>query len=255
MAITPTAPYGSVSRGGMHDWRVKMSARKSNLKVATTHGRRFPTKFNLYRVTHAPPEYAPPDYILGEHQEQPLYSFVGSRRRANSREGMDVYLLDGILAYSRMLAYARYEPGQHMTKWTVHLGPPREQVPGTDFTVSKDENNLIFRFSIKTDVVNAVEDFEWRAAGDPDIMPVFPVSKASSWELVRMTNDALTDLSALTSDGREKIGILQRLRKGRKRWRFEFLGTGASGPLGQQWELATIITMVTLTDYLDSRKL
>ncbi|RYP05901.1 hypothetical protein DL764_003502 [Monosporascus ibericus] len=255
MAITPSAPYGSVSSGGMHKWRVKMSRRKSNLKVATAHGHRFPTKFNIYRVSRAPTEYAPPDYVLGEHQEQPLYSFNGSRRRVNSREGMDVYLLDGILAYSRILAYARYEPGQHMEKWTVHLGPPREQVPGTDFTVIKDENSLIFRFSIKTDVANSVEDFEWRAAGYPDIAPIFRIRNASSWELVRMANDALTDLSALTSDGREKIGMLQRLNKRRKRWRFEFLGTGTSRPLGQQWELAAIITMVTLTDYLDSRKL
>ncbi|RYP51246.1 hypothetical protein DL768_003405 [Monosporascus sp. mg162] len=177
MAITPSAPYGSVSRGGMHKWRAKMSARKSNLKVATAHRHRFPTKFNIYRVSRAPTEYAPPDYILGEHQEQPLYSFIGSCRRANPRERMEIFLLDGILAYSRVLAYARYEPGQQMKKWTVLLGPPREQVPSTDFTVIKDENNLIFCFSIKTDVVNTVEDFEWRAAGYQDIAAHIPYSR------------------------------------------------------------------------------
>ncbi|RYP76389.1 hypothetical protein DL771_001828 [Monosporascus sp. 5C6A] len=186
-----------------------MSARKSNLKVAMTHGHRFPTKFNIYR---------------------PLNSFIGSRRRADLREGTDVCLLDGILAYSRMLAYARYEPGQHMKKWTVHLGPPREQVTGTDFTVIKDENSLIFRFSIKTDVANS-----WRtSSGEPQ----------ATW--ISRPYSVFAALRVGNCDGREKIGMLQRLKKRRKRRRFEFLGTGASGPLGRQWELATIITMPPL---------
>lgn len=88
------------------------------------------------------------------------------------------------------------------------------------------------------------ETFEWRPTRGPAVRPL---GKHSGLKLVRLATDAGRGCGHVGSGGGEAVAVLAFYGV---RWRraaaFQFQGCGAQGLLGQDWEVAAVVTAVGL---------
>lgn len=107
----------------------------------------------------------------------------------------------------------------------------------------------VFFFSIEAGATGRRERFEWRHSRGNEVAALG--GRSSGWKLVRIATDAPGGTNtgatfgggAKSSDGKEVVAVWAattgRLHKG---FRFQFLGTGANGSLGQRWATMAVIS-------------
>lgn len=216
-------------------------------------GHMFPEKFY---VSPKSPESSV-KWVLGEYRHQPLFAI--SRREQSSGNKPSVILHDGLSLRDPTLASFRCIQSTPRT-WKVHLPPSdAETVPslelvsgGTDWRAQK---RPLLKFSVKTAVCDQREEFEWRSSNNDNIRALLG-GQSLGWKLVRLSKDAFTDQIPApdgawprTNNGAEIVAVF--CSSGTTvdaDWRFAFMGTGANGVLGGQWEIMAVTTSLILMD-------
>jgi hypothetical protein len=181
--------------------------------------RQFPMSFNLYRDL----SWGKLRYHIGQHQDERLYCVsvhTGFSGKPN------VVLHNGPSESDDLLAGINFHLGRSQTA----ILPPLSLVGAADEEEIKTSGLLSVTHSFFTEVKMPGgdmrrEQFEWRRSHDA------VQDFGGSWELVRITG------------GGEVVAICAiNLRSLTSAFHFEFLGTGASGVLGERWAVMVIIS-------------
>ncbi|KAH7000480.1 hypothetical protein EDB80DRAFT_724040 [Ilyonectria destructans] len=208
---------------------------------------RFPPSFNLYRDSITSGEY-----LIGTEKKQPLYLFVSDKWHSP-----EIVLYSGLKKSCQMLASASW--GEADSFLVVGLPP----VPGTGSeTTSETMKNVrlgsksnVFQFSIEVEPANTREKFAWRPSQGDAVKGLG--GESGGWELVHISQDRLRsfDTESLYTvadlntdiDGNEVVAVWA-LAKGSltKTAKFQFVGTGSSGKLGERWMTIAVITFCAL---------
>ncbi|KAF3070562.1 hypothetical protein GL218_00138 [Daldinia childiae] len=230
--------------------------------------RQFPPAFNMYIESRR-------HYHIGTHQSTPLYA-VTTSPTYSSRP--DVILHSGPGDHTPPLAVvARLGRALDLTVTLPAVsgsGAPRaeERVETPGFSMG---GGGVFSFVIETGVGVGVgvgigvgggtgrrEAFEWRRSRGDAVEALG--GRASGWKLVRMRTDAPSGLGgsgggsgggrgggqqpvftggATAGDGREVVAVWAWANMSlTKKMRFRFLGSGASGVLGERWAVMAVAT-------------
>ncbi|CAM1505695.1 Fc.00g113320.m01.CDS01 [Cosmosporella sp. VM-42] len=220
--------------------------------------RQFPSAFNVYRVGALTRQY-----VIGEHQTQPIYLVS---LHGGLSESAPITLHSG--PSETMPPIATVEWQVFGPSFEVALPPPS----GSNARVAQEKiqwasrshgfGNGVYRFSIEVGSTNVRETFEWRFSRGDAISSLG--GSYGGWKLVRMARGppgggGAGDMNFVTggftdSEGNEVVAawtnVTGSLTKAAK---FQFMGTGDTGLLGQRWAIITVITAFALF-YRDQRR-
>lgn len=214
--------------------------------------RPFPQAFNLYQES----SFSQRRYTLGEHQTAPMYTVTlhsGWSGKPN------VVLHNGPSDASPPLAAVDHN--KFSSASTVTLPPPGVLPPSNSRPVVERILNSggfgipTHTFSIETTTTgpNGVTDtfperFQWRHSSGNEVKSLG--GRGSGWKLVRLSPDAPSPNGAtFASDGREVVAVWAWASGSlTKRMKFKFLGTGASGDLGERWAVMTVASALKIWD-------
>jgi len=185
----------------------------------------FPTAFNLYRprLSHLH------TYTLGEHKNKPLYTATTHPVVSNQP---DIVLHTGPNETSPALA--TYSINRFSSDRCVELDPGREGAQPLSQHVKRSFHACGFEVELAGPKGPRWEKFEWRRSRGQDI----PRIGAQPWG---------HKLVWITSVGPEEVVVAVCSRPGSaytgtKVFKFEFVGPGASGVLGDRWATMAVIT-------------
>lgn len=225
-------------------------------KPLPSRPRRFPLAFNIYCKTMSA------HLSLGEHQDQPLYTVT---RHTGWSGSPPIELRAGPDKESPILATADYH-GLGRTMKLV-LPPLAGQGPGlTDERMESQRDGFgvrhVFTLEVGPPGGGRRETFEWRHSSGEAIAAVGADSRG--WKLVRVETGPPPGIDEaggsrfvpggfVTSDGREVVAgwSFLSLGGGNKVAKFMFLGTGASGLLGDRWEIMAVLTALGIYNWED----
>ncbi|KAI8964965.1 hypothetical protein F5Y11DRAFT_362880 [Daldinia sp. FL1419] len=198
--------------------------------------RQFPPAFNLYMTTRR-------HYFIGEHQTHPLYAVVLSPRYSPQP---DVVLHGGPGEHTRALAVVDRDL---MVALPPLAGAGGRRVEERFEAHGLGDNTVVF--TIETGPGGRREAFEWRRSRGEEVRVLG--GRERGWKLVRLRTDAPTGLGgqgravfgggATAGDGREVVAVWAWATMSlTKKLRFRFLGSGASGVLGERWAVMAVVT-------------
>ena len=211
--------------------------------------RQFPSAFNIYRggmMTRT--------YILGEHQNQPIYAIS---IHSGMFDSAPIVLHSGPDEMRPPLATVEWQT--FGSSFDVSLPP----TPGSKRDVAEEHVESRFggfaasayQFSIEVGQSNVRETFEWRHSYGDAIANLG--GYYGGWKLVRMnrgppggggSGDANYVSGGFTdSEGNEVVAAYtQAISSLTKVATFQFMGTGDSGVLGERWAILAVITAFAL---------
>ncbi|KAK7736155.1 hypothetical protein SLS53_007183 [Cytospora paraplurivora] len=208
-------------RGSIYDQEVPVIAARSIP---------FPVSFNFYCLSlfHG-------RYYLGVHKTDPLYRIRITWPTISLYNGLDTKdALIGALVHRSHF---------HRKK------RPRNEVIIQSGTIKLETKG---RFSVDVPLASGFgsrkEAFQWRPTRG---QAVKVLGKHSGLKLVRLATDVTQGSGYIASGGGETVAVLG-FRKLNLRRRssaaFQFLGSGAQGVLGEDWEVAAVMTAIGLWD-------
>lgn len=224
----------------------------AHLDRARSGGHAFPERFSVWPNNNN----SAVKWLLGvSPRHRPLYAI--SRREQPSGNKPDVILHDGVSLKDRSLASFR---SSQPRSWSVRL--PSHIEPDDSLLVSapsdwRAQKRPLIRFSAATGVRGQVEEFEWRSSNNDNIRASLGGSPVAllGWKLVRIVQDDITaqipgprGAWPKTKSGAEIVGVFTKSETAMSEWRFAFLGTGATGILGSDWQLTAITTALIIMD-------
>ncbi|KAJ2903500.1 hypothetical protein MKZ38_009722 [Zalerion maritima] len=214
--------------------------------------RQFPPIFHLYTVPFSR------TFHLGEHRDHPVYAVS---THSGWSGNPDVVLHTGTNKNDPLLAAAEVT---HTipTTLTIHL----PALPGSDQKATVEPLTAIngisrrYRFSLEVDPAGAVrEDFEWRHSSGSAVKEYGCARQG--WKLMRMSTTLPGNSGGFSSpgspphklggytssDGKEVVAVWTNVGVSMtKSWRFAFIGTGASGILGERWAVMAVMTSLLM---------
>ncbi|KAI0882451.1 uncharacterized protein GGS22DRAFT_191038 [Annulohypoxylon maeteangense] len=217
--------------------------------------RQFPPAFNMYRASGLGNRH----YTLGEHQKTPVYAI--SLHSGLSGQP-DVVLHNG--PQSSLPPLAAAEKSAWSSRGTVYLPPlPGAAVGKKGAAEERFENggglgHRTFSFAVEVGGGGGVgqrEMFEWRHSKGGAVKGLD--GRSGGWKLVRLAMGPPVGVDGAGfvqgvergSDGREVVavwagasGSLSKILK------FQFLGSGASGLLGERWAIMAVMTGLKIWD-------
>jgi len=213
-----------------------MGTRMNKLSPTATNNCQYPNTFNLYR----PSLKHPHTYVLGQHENQPVYA-VTTNTVFSSQP--DVVLHGGPGEENHVTA--SYNIKRFSLDRFVELAPLLSGGNGSSSAIERVRRS--FRtFSFEVEVGSADgrlrrERFEWRRTRGSDFPGVG--LKLFGHKLVRLGGGGGDGPRA--SDGGEIVALCSgpgSAYTGSKVFKFEFVGSGASGGLGERWATMAVIT-------------
>lgn len=184
---------------------------------------RFPPSFVFYSKLWTSTSY------IGTNKDSNLFA-VDTGTRFNLRPRKQIVLYDGPNKSSPILAFAEPEKGNTSTRCLVSIMVPRDSKA---FNLIMTGNRIhSLRFSIPID--GADEDFEWRC------------STGSETELLSQRFDRGWSLIRLGDARQEVVAVGSQPRSWRKLAPFGFVSAGATGELGEVFEIVAVISYLRL---------
>jgi hypothetical protein len=193
----------------------------------------YPTSFNLYRPSLAHSH----TFVLGEHEDKPIYTVT--THQVLSKQP-DVVLHSGPNENSPALA--TYNIKRFSFDRSVELSPlfAGSKLPAEN--VRRNFRTYSFEAEVDGPMGLKRERFEWRRSRGQDIPGVG--ARIFGHKLVRLAADA-AGTGNRASDGAEVVAVCSgpgSAYTGSKVFKFTFVGSGASGALGERWATMAIIT-------------
>ncbi|KAI1398691.1 hypothetical protein F4819DRAFT_17591 [Hypoxylon fuscum] len=209
--------------------------------------RQFPLAFNVYST----PRLTNKKVTIGEHQSQPLYAVSPSQSWSNTPA---VVLHSGPIETAPPLATAGYASLEAGTK-TITF-PGSGQPAAEERLQRQGKHKFVWTFSIEAGPGRRREAFEWRHSSCPAVRDLG--GSNFGLKLVRLATDAPAGVPGPTfqkgcttsSDGKEVVAVWATGGLSlSKAVMFRFLGSGASGALGERWALMAVITALSIWDH------
>ncbi|KAM0808331.1 hypothetical protein AB5N19_08674 [Seiridium cardinale] len=212
--------------------------------------RQFPIAFSVYHGSTFSRTYA-----LGEHQAQPLYAI--STHTGWSGQP-DVVLHSGPSDSSPPLAGV--DAGTFSRSATVELPP----LPASRLAAAQEPLNFsgfsngTHGFTIEVGSTGRREPFEWRHSHGTEVDLLG--GSSAGWKLIRLATDApggegagngahFVGGGSQSSDGKEVVAVWSNARMSMSKiLNFRFLGSGATGVLGERWAVMAVITALRIWD-------
>jgi hypothetical protein len=205
--------------------------------------RRFPTTFNIYYTKTKSTKTS--ILHLGEHQSHPLYaatSHVGWSGRSN------LTLHVGPSTDSPALATADSESRANMNTVIKIPAPSAGGAFSERLRVECHLAGLSHHFSVPSMAGNNAlpERFEWRQSRR---------GGSWGWKLVRITSNATcgtaegpdSKAGEVAGDGKEVVArLVDSTALSSKVAKFEFLGSGVAGELGDDWSIMAVLSALRL---------
>lgn len=213
--------------------------------------RQFPPAFSMYRES----SWTQRSYMIGEHQSAPLYAV--SLHSGWSGQP-DIVLHNG--PSDQRPPLAGVTRSGFVTSATVTLPP----VPGSGMQAAEEKMEYsggfahsAHTFSIEVGIGKAArrEAFEWRHSSGTVIKGLD--ARSSGWKLVRLATGPPGGIvgpsfvagGARSSDGKEVVAVWAWASGSlTKKLKFQFLGSGANGVLGERWAIMAVITALRIWD-------
>ncbi|KAI1135269.1 hypothetical protein F5Y05DRAFT_176903 [Hypoxylon sp. FL0543] len=213
--------------------------------------RHFPRAFNMYRES----SWTERSFMLGEHQGAPLYAVT---LHSGWSGQPDVVLHNGPSeALPPLAGAARARFGSSAT---VTLRP----IPGSGLQPAEERVEArsagfgppAYAFAIE--VGGRRESFEWRHSSGGAVKALG--ARGSGWKLVRLATGAPAGIGGdggasfvgrgvTASDGKEVVAVWAWASGSlTKKLKFQFLGSGANGVLGERWAIMAVITALRIWD-------
>lgn len=199
--------------------------------------RQFPPSFSLYSQGAFSATY-----LLGEHLDQPLYAV---RTHTGFSGSPSVVLHSGPSEKDPMLAAA--ESSGTFSRHSAVILPP---LPGAGGESTREplRNNhswktQTYEFSVEVGPgLRRRERFEWRSTHGEEVRQLD--KHAWGWKLVRLGHQAAGPGVATTSDGLEVVAVFAENHSWSmtKVLRFQFLGSGLPGELGERWAVMAVMS-------------
>lgn len=223
--------------------------------------RQFPPSFNLYLT-----DWTALTYSIGQHQSSPLYIYA---QHSGLTSLPPVLLHSGPSTSYPPLASAEWEA--LTSSFDVDL-PPH---PGAQEPVAREHVESLFsrsgmglgtyRFGIETGPAGdgPREEFEWRHSGGDAVASLD--AHYYGWKLVRLAHGppagiANGDMNFVgggftDSEGCEVVAAWAEARGSMtKAAKFQFMGTGLTGLLGERWAIMAVITALALFQRTQRRR-
>ncbi|KAI1418188.1 hypothetical protein F5Y13DRAFT_150789 [Hypoxylon sp. FL1857] len=214
--------------------------------------RLFPTSFSMYRES----SWTQRSYMIGEHQATPLYAVT---LHSGWSGQPDLVLHNGPNEKCPPLAgLARSVLG---TSATITVRP----VPGSGLPPAEEKMEYnggfgpaSYMFTIEVGVggVARRESFEWRHSSGGAVKGLD--AKGSGWKLVRLETGPPPGMGqgasfvgggVKASDGKEVVAVWAWASASlTKNLKFKFIGTGASGVLGERWAIMAVASALRIWD-------
>lgn len=232
--VAPEAPPPYTPSANVNNF-----AGPSSQLAPVTH--QFPPRFNLYSEGAFSSSFT-----LGEHRHQPLYSVT---LHTGFSGNPDVVLHAGLDKSSPPLATANSKTmSRHMT---ITLPPLLPSGAGAEERLTGRVSGRTYTFDIEVgDDAGRREPFEWRHSTGDAVRALG--GQSNGWKLVRMGGGAGMGTSMggpAASDGNEVVAVwAPYVMSFSKAMCFGFLGSGASGVLGERWAVMAVITALGLWD-------
>ena len=231
---TSTTPVNSF--GDARDAKCALALQPPGIVIP----RQFPPIFHLYAQPFSR------TFHLGEHQDHPVYA-VSTHHGWSGNP--DVVLHTGTSKYDIPLAAAEITHTIPMTL-TIHLPalPGSKQEASIEPLLVYGGISRRFRFSIEVDAAGAIrEEFEWRHSSGSAIKDY--ACARQGWKLMRMATGppSYEQAGYTSSDGKEVVAVWANVAMSMtKSWRFAFIGTGATGVLGERWAVMAVMTALLM---------
>ncbi|KAI1388806.1 uncharacterized protein F4822DRAFT_258794 [Hypoxylon trugodes] len=214
--------------------------------------RQFPPAFSMYNES----SFGQRKYMIGEHQSTPLYAV--SLHSGWSGQP-DVVLHNGPSDNRPPLA------GVERDSWSNSATITLPVLPGSG-TQAKTERlestggfgHPAYTFSVEAGSGNRREAFEWRHTSGSAVASLG--GRSSGWKLLRLSTDAPSGVvgggsgkfvggGASSSDGKEVVAVWAWASGSlTKVFKFQFLGSGANGVLGERWAIMAVATALKIWD-------
>ncbi|KAI1344010.1 hypothetical protein F5Y15DRAFT_184652 [Xylariaceae sp. FL0016] len=210
--------------------------------------RQFPPAFGMYKAS----SFSQRHYAIGEHQANPLYHV--SIHSGWSGQA-DVILHAGASESAPPLASVDGSAFSRKHSITLPAAPAAGAATQT-LSSSMGWPHSTYSFAIETGhgAAAPVERFEWRHSSDDAIKGMG--GRGSGWKLVRLSTGAPAGMGhdaqfvgggPRTSDGKEVVAVYSWASMSMtKAMYFQFLGSGASGGLGERWAIMAVITALAI---------
>lgn len=243
-AASPYSPIGPTA-----------SSSKSKLPTPIPHSGKFPATLGMYYQKAV----RTPTFNLGESEDRPSFA-VTFHTSGGAVSGTSYLLLHSTAdPESPPLAIAE-KVGRlgHRAEITLSGLPGSDQATeemGTHVSIT----SVSYTFSIETGHGRR-EKFEWRSSKGSEVKGLSSDKHPTGRKLVRLDTEAdgvggtraVRDQGA-TSDGREVVAVWADNAKwsGNKAGVLQFLGSGASGVLGERFGVMAIVTAVRIWEMLN----
>ncbi|KAI1460812.1 hypothetical protein F4805DRAFT_344873 [Annulohypoxylon moriforme] len=220
--------------------------------------RQFPPAFNMYRTS----KLGAKNYSIGEHQNAPLYAVV---LHSGFSGNPDIVLHNG--PHDNRPPLAAVEKSGWSGRGTVYLppAPGSSSYSGGKVTGAAEERfetgggfgHKTYVFSIETGVGAGAqrEMFEWRHSSGRAVKGL--EGRGGGWKLCRLATGPPAGVEGgmfvqggdRGSDGREVVAVWAWASGSlTKTFKFQFLGSGASGVLGERWAIMAVMTALKIWD-------
>ncbi|KAI0837368.1 hypothetical protein F5Y06DRAFT_304756 [Hypoxylon sp. FL0890] len=213
--------------------------------------RHFPRAFSMYRES----SWTERKFSIGEHQATPLYTVT---LHSGWSGQPDVVLHNGPSDQRPPLA------GVKGNAWSTSATVTLRPIPGSGLDAAEEKMQVsggfghsTFVFSIEVGVGSAArrETFEWRHSSGSAVKGLD--ARSSGWKLVRLATGAPGGVEGgnfvkggvTAGDGKEVVAVWAWASGSlTKKLKFQFLGSGANGVLGERWAIMAVITALRIWD-------
>ncbi|KAI2466832.1 hypothetical protein F4781DRAFT_444825 [Annulohypoxylon bovei var. microspora] len=254
----PPPPYSSAAPTVVQLAQPQAQAQK---QAPRTPGR-FPAAFSMYRESG----WGQRQYTLGEHQAAPLFAVALNAGRAGLRPGIVLHAgpsdAQPRLATVESLGWeGRRGGGGGATVCFPSAHADGQSGVGRgaaeSFEAAGGLGHKTYTFSIRTGVGAAArrEPFEWRHSSGDAVRALG--GRGSGWKLCRLATEAPAGVAGgafvlggeRAGDGKEVVAVWAWSSGSlTKTLKFQFLGSGANGVLGERWALMAVMTALKIWD-------
>lgn len=209
----------------------------------------FPPTFNIYSAG-----WGGSSFVIGEHKDQPLYAVTCHTGWSGNP---DVVLHNGPSREAPPLATA------NEARWTTTMTVGLPPVLVGDWRATAAEEQVwssgigYGRFNFEVEVGDGRagvtrprrEPFEWRHSSGGEVRALG--GRSSGWKLVRLNGPGLAAAGGgpVAGDGNEVVAVAANYTMSMsKSFCFAFVGSGATGVLGERWAVMAVITALGIWD-------
>ncbi|GAB7354236.1 hypothetical protein MBLNU459_g4775t1 [Dothideomycetes sp. NU459] len=219
----------------------------SSCSAITPGNIRFPHTFGIYYVKCH--KFTTSMFHLGEHQSSPQYAASFHTGWAGKNE---VTLHNGPDTTAPVIGMAENQCLKGRSTTITIKSPPAAQPISELLKVKYHFLSSSYTFAVDTSH-GIPEKFEWRQSHGKEVRDVDKWSRG--WKLVRMTGDGPDSHGGKRAarekgeagDGKEVVAVLTDNSKlSRKMAKFQFIGTGTTGELGDFWTIMAVVTALRI---------